>query len=95
MTKEEAIFEIEAQSKLGMTAFQVLSLDSQDIEEYGDDDLKMRFNDMPLEAKAKLLSLLIDEMYDTIDNRTLFNMAMEFIDGDNRRDEICNQAKRC
>lgn len=99
MTKEEAIKEIEAQSSTGVKGFQVISMDEDDIEMYGDKELKEKFAKMTNKQKAKLLSLLMDEMYDTFEQGdnwgfgNLFRDTMDYIDDEERRDEIINQAE--
>jgi len=100
MTKEEAISEIEKQSACGVNGFQVLSMDSDDIEMYGDDALKKRYAKMTDSQKAKLLSLLMDEIYDTLEEGdswgfgNLFRNTMYCIDVEERRDEIIGNAEK-
>ena len=77
MTKEEAIAEIEAQAKAGVKAFQVMSMDEVDIEQYGDDDLKERFGRLAPEAKVKFMSSLIDEMHETFEEFYGFKALMD------------------
>ena len=99
MTAEEAIKEIEAQSSTGVKGFQVISMDEDDIEMYGDKELKERFAKMTDKQKEKLLSLLMDEVYDTMEEAepygfgNMFRDTLIFIDGENRRGELyaeCN-----
>lgn len=99
MTAEEAIREIEAQSSNGVKGFQVISMDEDDIEMYGDKELKERFAKMTDRQKAKLLSLLMDEVYDTMEQAepygfgNMFRDTLVFIDEENRRGELyaeCN-----
>lgn len=99
MTAEEAIMEIKAQSSTGVRGFQVISMDEDDIEMYGDKELKERFAKMTEWQKEKLLSLLMDEVYETMEESEsygfgrLFRDTMMLIDDDDRRDELyaeCN-----
>lgn len=99
MTAEEAIKEIEMQSSTGVKGFQVISMDEDDIEMYGDKELKERFAKMTDRQKAKLLSMLIDEVYDTMEEAesygfgNIFRDTLVFIDEENRRGELyatCN-----
>ena len=99
MTAEEAIMEIKAQSSTGVRGFQVISMDEDDLEVYGDDELKERFSKMTDRQKSRLLSLLMDEVYDTLEESSsygfgrLFRDTMMLIDDDDRRDELyaeCN-----
>jgi hypothetical protein len=99
MTAEEAIKEIEAQSRIGVKGFQVISMDEDDIEMYGDKELKERFAKMTDKQKAKLLSLLMDEIYDTMEEAepygfgNMFRDTLIFIDEENKRGELyeaCN-----
>ena len=99
MTAEEAIMEIKAQSSTGVRGFQVISMDEDDLEVYGDDELKERFSKMTDRQKSRLLSLLMDEVYDTLEESNsygfgrLFRDTMMLIDDDDRRDELyaeCN-----
>ena len=55
MTAEEAIMEIKAQSSTGVRGFQVISMDEDDLEVYGDDELKERFSKMTDRQKSRLL----------------------------------------
>ena len=98
MTAEEAIMEIKAQSST-VRGFQVISMDEDDLEVYGDDELKERFSKMTDRQKSRLLSLLMDEVYDTLEESSsygfgrLFRDTMMLIDDDDRRDELyaeCN-----
>ena len=102
MTAEEAIMEIKAQSSTGVRGFQVISMDEDDLEIYGDDELKERFSKMTVKQKAKLLSLLMDEIYSTLEESgsygfgRLFRDTMMLIDDDDRREELyaeCNSEK--
>ena len=95
MTAEEAIKEIEAQSNgTCVKGFQVISMCEDDIEMYGDKELKERFAKMTDRQKAKLLSLLMDEVYDTMEEAepygfgNMFRDTLKFIDGENRRGEL-------
>ncbi len=94
MTAEEAINEIKKQSEIGINGFQVLSMDEEDVEMYGDDDLKKRFSKMTNEQKAKMLSLLMDEIYDTMEESepygfgNMFRDTLIFLDGEDRRKEL-------
>lgn len=99
MTAEEAIMEIKAQSSTGVRGFQVISMDEDDLEVYGDDELKERFSKMTDRQKSRLLSLLMDEVYGTLEESgsygfgRLFRDTMMLIDDDDRRDELyaeCN-----
>ena len=99
MTAEEAIMEIKAQSSTGVRGFQVISMDEDDLEVYGDDELKERFSKMTDRQKSRLLSLLMDEVYGTLEESNsygfgkLFRDTMMLIDDDDRRDELyaeCN-----
>ena len=99
MTAEEAIMEIKAQSSTGVRGFQVISMDEDDLELYGDDELKERFSKMTDRQKSRLLSLLMDEVYGTLEESNsygfgrLFRDTMMLIDDDDRRDELyaeCN-----
>ena len=99
MTAEEAIMEIKAQSSTGVRGFQVISMDEDDLEIYGDDELKERFSKMTDRQKSRLLSLLMDEVYGTLEESNsygfgrLFRDTMMLIDDDDRRDELyaeCN-----
>ena len=99
MTAEEAIMEIKAQSSTGVRGFQVISMDEDDLEVYGDDELKERFSKMTDKQKSRLLSLLMDEVYGTLEESNsygfgrLFRDTMMLIDDDDRRDELyaeCN-----
>lgn len=99
MTAEEAIMEIKAQSSTGVRGFQVISMDEDDLEVYGDDELKERFSKMTDRQKSRLLSLLMDEIYGTLEESgsygfgRLFRDTMMLIDDDDRRDELyaeCN-----
>lgn len=99
MTAEEAIMEIKAQSSTGVRGFQVISMDEDDLEVYGDDELKERFSKMTDRQKSRLLSLLMDEIYSTLEESNsygfgrLFRDTMMLIDDDDRRDELyaeCN-----
>lgn len=99
MTAEEAIMEIKAQSSTGVRGFQVISMDEDDLEVYGDDELKERFSKMTDRQKSRLLSLLMDEIYSTLEESgnygfgRLFRDTMMLIDDDDRRDELyaeCN-----
>ena len=99
MTAEEAIMEIKAQSSTGVRGFQVISMDEDDLEVYGDDELKERFSKMTDRQKSRLLSLLMDEVYGTLEESSsygfgrLFRDTMMLIDDDDRRDELyaeCN-----
>ena len=99
MTAEEAIMEIKAQSSTGVRGFQVISMDEDDLEIYGDDELKERFSKMTDRKKARLLSLLMDEVYGTLEESgsygfgRLFRDTMMLIDDDDRREELyaeCN-----
>ena len=99
MTAEEAIMEIKAQSSTGVRGFQVISMDEDDLEGYGDDELKERFSKMTDRQKSRLLSLLMDEVYGTLEESNsygfgrLFRDTMMLIDDDDRRDELyaeCN-----
>ena len=102
MTAEEAIMEIKAQSSTGVRGFQVISMDEDDLEVYGDDELKERFSKMTDRQKSRLLSLLMDEVYGTLEESgsygfgRLFRDTMMLIDDDDRRDELyaeCNSEK--
>ena len=102
MTAEEAIMEIKAQSSTGVRGFQVISMDEDDLEVYGDDELKERFSKMTDRQKSRLLSLLMDEVYGTLEESNsygfgrLFRDTMMLIDDDDRRDELyaeCNSEK--
>ena len=94
MTAEEAIMEIKAQSSTGVRGFQVISMDEDDLEVYGDDELKERFSKMTDRQKSRLLSLLMDEVYGTLEESNsygfgrLFRDTMMLIDDDDRRDEL-------
>lgn len=99
MTAEEAIMEIKAQSSTGVRGFQVISMDEDDLEVYGDEELKERFSKMTDRQKSRLLSLLMDEVYGTLEESgsygfgRLFRDTMMLIDDDDRRDELyaeCN-----
>ena len=99
MTAEEAIMEIKAQSSTGVRGFQVISMDEDDLEVYGDEELKERFSKMTDKQKSRLLSLLMDEVYGTLEESNsygfgrLFRDTMMLIDDDDRRDELyaeCN-----
>ena len=99
MTAEEAIMEIKAQSSTGVGGFQVISMDEDDLEIYGDEELKERFSKMTDRQKSRLLSLLMDEVYGTLEESNsygfgrLFRDTMMLIDDDDRRDELyaeCN-----
>ena len=99
MTAEEAIKEIEAQSSTGVRGFQVISMDEDDLEVYGDEELKERFSKMTDRQKSRLLSLLMDEIYSTLEESgsygfgRLFRDTMMLIDDDDRREELyaeCN-----
>ena len=99
MTAEEAIMEIKAQSSTGVRGFQVISMDEDDLEIYGDEELKERFSKMTDRQKSRLLSLLMDEVYGTLEESNsygfgrLFRDTMMLIDDDDRRDELyaeCN-----
>ena len=99
MTAEEAIMEIKAQSSTGVRGFQVISMDEDDLEVYGDDELKERIWKMTDRHKSRLLSLLMDEVYGTLEESNsygfgrLFRDTMMLIDDDDRRDELyaeCN-----
>lgn len=99
MTAEEAIMEIKAQSSTGTRGFQVISMDEDDLEIYGDDELKERFSKMTDRQKSRLLSLLMDEVYGTLEESgsygfgRLFRDTMMLIDDDDRREELyaeCN-----
>ena len=99
MTAEEAIMEIKAQSSTGVRGFQVISMDEDDLEVYGDEELKERFSKMTDRQKSRLLSLLMDEVYGTLEESNsygfgrLFRDTMMLIDDDDRRDELyaeCN-----
>lgn len=99
MTAEEAIKEIKAQSRVCVNGFQVISINADDIEEYGDKELKERFAKMTVKQKAKLLSLLMDEIYNTMEEGedygfgNMFRDTMTFIDEENRRDELYEACK--
>lgn len=99
MTKDEAILEIQRQDEMGIHGFQVLSMCDDDIDAYADEELKAKFEAMTDKQKAKLLSLLMDEMYDTFEEGdnwgfgNLFRETMDFIDEEERRDEIIGQAE--
>ena len=91
--------EIKAQSSTGVRGFQVISMDEDDLEVYGDDELKERFSKMTDRQKSRLLSLLMDEVYGTLEESNsygfgrLFRDTMMLIDDDDRRDELyaeCN-----
>ena len=69
MTAEEAIKEIKAQSRVCVNGFRVIKMNADDIEEYGDKELKERFAKMTVKQKAKLLSLLMDEIYNSYPNQ--------------------------
>ena len=99
MTAEEAIMEIEARSSTGVRGFQGISMDEDDLEIYGDEELKERFSKMTDRQKSRLLSLLMDEVYGTLEESNsygfgrLFRDTMMLIDDDDRRDELyaeCN-----
>ena len=99
MTAEEAIMEIKAQSSTGVRGFQGISMDEDDLEIYGDEELKERFSKMTDRQKSRLLSLLMDEVYGTLEESNsygfgrLFRDTMMLIDDDDRRDELyaeCN-----
>ena len=99
MTAEEAIMEIKAQSSTGVRGFQVISMDEDDLEVYGDEELKERFSKMTDRQKSRLLSLLMDEVYGTLEESgsygfgRLFRDTMMLIDDDDRREELyaeCN-----
>ena len=99
MTAEEAIMEIKAQSSTGVRGFQVISMDEDDLEVYGDEERKERFSKMTDRQKSRLLSLLMDEVYGTLEESNsygfgrLFRDTMMLIDDDDRRDELyaeCN-----
>ena len=95
MTAEEAIKEIEAQSNgTCVKGFQVISMDEEDIEMYGDKELKERFAKMTDWQKEKLLSLLMDEVYGTMEESesygfgNMFRDTLKLIDEENRRGEL-------
>ena len=69
MKKNDAIAEIKAQAKMskGIMGFQVLSMDSHDVDEYMSDEVKTRFEKMSKKQKKAFLSLLMDEVNDTIE----------------------------
>lgn len=69
MKKNDAIAEIKAQAKMskGIMGFQVLSMDSDDVEEYMSDEVKARFEKMSKKQKQAFLSLLMDEIHDTLE----------------------------
>ena len=99
MTAEEAIMEIKAQSSTGVRGFQVISMDEDDLEVYGDDELKERFSKMTDRQKSRLLSLLMDEVHGTLQESNSYGFGrlcrdtMMLIDDDDRRDELyaeCN-----
>ena len=99
MTAEEAISEIKRQSANGINGFQVLSMDEEDVEMYGDKELKERFAKMTDKQKAKMLSLLMDEIYDTMEEAepygfgNMFRDTLVFLDSEDRREEICSLAE--
>ena len=95
MTAEEAIKEIEAQSNgTCVKGFQVISMCEDDIEMYGDKELKERFAKMTEWQKEKLLSLLMDEVYETMEESesygfgNMFRDTLKYIDEENRRGEL-------
>lgn len=100
MTAEEAIMEIKAQSSTGVRGFQVISMDEDDLEVYGDEELKERFSKMTEWQKEKLLSLLMDEVYETMEESesygfgNMFRDTLKYIDEENRRGELYAECNR-
>ena len=100
MNKKEAIEEIRRQSKNGAVGFAVLSMDADDIEMYGDEELKAVFAKLGKRAKARLLSILMGECHATLEEsleygfKRLFESTMRCIDLDGRREEIIEEAKQ-
>ena len=94
MTAEEAIKAIKEIDAQCVSGFQVISMCEDDIEIYGDKELKERFAKMTDRQKAKLLSLLMDEVYDTMEVAepygfgNMFRDTLKFMDEENRRGEL-------
>ena len=100
MNAEEAINEVKAQAEAGVKAFQVLSMQAEDVEMYGDKELKQRFATLNDQQKDKLLSLLMDEVHDTLETsewygfKKLIEDTLGDIDAEDRREELYMQAER-
>ena len=100
MNATEAINEIKAQSEAGVKAFQVLTMENEDIEMYGDNELKQRFATLTDKQKDKLLSLLMDEVHDTLETsewygfKKILEDTLGDIDAEDRREELYMQAER-
>ena len=92
MNKEEAINEIRKQAENGVTGFQILSMDAEDVEMYCGDDFKKRYANLGEKAKEKLLSMLMDECYDTLEEgeefgfRNLLQTTLDYLEREDRID---------
>ena len=89
MTKEEAINEIECQSKMGEPiGFQILSIDKEDIEVYAPDHVRRFFNSLTSDQQKKWLSWLADEMMTTFEEtgeygcKRLMLDTMEYVENE-------------
>lgn len=83
MTKDEAIKEIEEQSKHGIVGFQVLSVCDEDADEYLPTDLHAMWEKWTPEEKATWLSDVADDIKDVLEQhpdwgfKNLFLKAIE------------------
>jgi hypothetical protein len=99
MKKNDAIAEIKAQAKMskGIMGFQVLSMDAHDVDEYLSDEIKARFEKMSKKQKQAFLSLLMDEVNDTLEEsleygfRKLLADTVEMIDVDELMERAENE----
>ena len=100
MNKEEAINEIRKQAENGVTGFQILSMDAEDVEMYCGDDFQKRYANLVEKAKEKLLSMLMDECYDTLEEgeefgfRNLLQTTLDYLDREDRIDEMFANATK-
>ena len=97
MTKNDAINFVK--SLKDETGVVVISLNKDDIEEYGDEEMKRRFAKMNANQKKKLLSMIAEEIRNSIEEAdeygfgNIFLNTMDWIKQDDRIDDFYMEAE--
>ena len=94
MTSSEAIKMIKDAEKCGSKGFAVICMEDEDIETYGDGELKEKYGKLTDEQKIRFCGKMMDEVYDVFEEGVdygfgrIFRDALRFAEDDGKLDEM-------